>query len=65
MADEPKDEEGNPVNPILKPSIDEKEIRWQSIVRTVVVQRDSAMNTIAQLQGEIEVLQARYANKKN
>ncbi len=46
-------------------NLDEKEIRWQAIVRAVITQRDSAMNTIAQLQGEIDVLQARNANRKN
>jgi hypothetical protein len=47
-----------------QPVLDENQIRLQSLIKTIIMQRDNALNSIGQLQGEIEVLKAR-GNKKS
>lgn len=65
MADEKDEKEPGEVKPAELTPVDEREIRWQAIARSLMHQRDSAMNAISQLEGEIEILKSRYANKKN
>ena len=42
--------------------MDEKEIRTQAVIDTLISQRDAGLNAVARLQGEIQVLKVKITS---